>query len=159
MNYKHNIIWLSLVILSLVSIGCGTTQPYVSNELSSELILDQSDYHKFTYIRSYEDKGELVVYGKVRHLHDFCEKEGHVELVSVDDGGQVVYTASLPLLQQSKKRRGWYGAGFRTRVALPTQGKSLRLAFHDEGCYSGFSYDCQNPTTDSKKPVAPVKNQ
>lgn len=126
----------------VASVGCATTVPYVSNEVGALITTTPSRFHEFTYVRAYEDDGELVLYGKLRHTHDFCEQEGHVDLAIDDVNNAFTFTASLPLRQQSRKRQGWYGAGFRTRVALDAPARFIRLVFHDPGCHTGPSFDC-----------------
>lgn len=107
-----------LLAVVMASAGCATTTPYISNDLNAQIAATPSPFHEFTYVRAYEDQGELVVYGKLRHNHVACEREGHVDLAVEDAHQNTVYAASLPMRRQSNKRHGWYGAGFRTRVLL-----------------------------------------
>ena len=130
-----------LVAVVLAGAGCVTTTPYIANEIGAEIAATPSPFHEFAYVRAYEDAGELVVYGKLRHNHVACEREGHVDLAIEDASQNTIYTASLPIRRQSNKRHGWYGAGFRTRVPLKSVAGVVRLAFHDQGCH-GASYDC-----------------
>ncbi|MBW2732525.1 MAG: hypothetical protein JRH20_09030 [Deltaproteobacteria bacterium] len=136
-----NVLVIGLVTVTTASTGCATTTPYISNELGAQIAATPSPFHKFTYVRVDEDDGELVVYGKLRHNHVTCDREGHVDLVVEDAGQNTIYTASLPMRRQSNKRRGWYGAGFRTRIYVGSQASTVRLAFHDPGCH-GASFDC-----------------
>ena len=140
---KTNIVVSGLFVSVFAATGCATTTPYISNELGVQIAATPSPFHEFTYVRAYEDDDELVVYGKLRHNHVTCEREGHVDLAIEDAGHKTVYTASLPMRRQSNKLHGWYGAGFRMRVPLKSQASLLRLAFHDPGCHE-VPFDCGN---------------
>jgi hypothetical protein len=137
-----NMVAIGLCAVVFAGTGCATTTPYIANELGAQIAATPSAFHEFTYVRAYEDDGELVLYGKLRHTHDFCEQEGHVDVAIDDVNNPSAFTASLPLRQQSRKRQGWYGAGFRTRVALNAPARFIRLVFHDPGCHTGPSFDC-----------------
>jgi hypothetical protein len=130
-----------LVVLVLAGSGCATTTPYISNEIGAQIAATPSPFHEFTYVRAHEDDGDLVIYGKLRHNHVTCDREGHVDLAIEDAGHNTIYAASLPMRRQSNKRHGWYGAGFRTRVPIESQASAIRLAFHDLGCH-GATFDC-----------------
>ncbi len=143
MNWTQSALFIGVIVVT-VGAGCVQKQPYISNELDAQVLMRPTEFHEFTYVRAYEDDGELVIYGKCRHTHGFCEREGHVDLVIEDDRGIIIHTESLPLRRQSSKKRGWYGAGFRTKVALDSHAGTLRLAFHDAGCHTGYSFDCDS---------------
>ena len=129
-----------LFVVVISGTGCAATTPYIWNDLDARVAATPSPFHEFTYVRVYEKRGELVVYGKVRHEHEFCEDEGYVDLVV--EGHDGVQAVSLPLLRQSYKRHGWYGAGFRARLGVSSPPSSIRLAFHDDACHVGDTFDC-----------------
>ena len=90
-----------------------------------------------------DDEGEILLYGKVKHVHAFCEREAHVDLVSVDNKGKILFNRSLALRKQSHRVRGWHGAAFRARISRADVGDgTLVLAFHDADCYEDMTYDC-----------------
>lgn len=136
-----NILVSGLIAVAMASAGCATTTPYISNELDARIAATPSPFHEFTYVAAYEDDGEIVVYGKLRHNHVTCDREGHIDLALEDSGQNTVYTASLPMRRQSNKQHGWYGAGFRTKIPFSSKVGAVRLAFHDPECH-GASFDC-----------------
>lgn len=125
--------------------GCATmnAKPYVSNDTERQIETSPSDYHRFEYVRLENDKSEIVLYGKVAHVHAYCEREAHVDLVSIDKNGTVLFNKSLALRKQSHRVRGWHGAAFRARINRADIGDgTLVLAFHDADCYRDMTYDC-----------------
>ncbi len=147
---------ISVVVIlqaSMLWTGCAATEPYLYSEIEQNIVWDQSQHHRFSYLRAYEQDGQLVVYGRIRHLHGACAREGHVDLLLADASGKVVHDASLPLRRQSSKRRGWYGAGFRTRFDSIPGASTLRLSFDDTGCHRKVLH----PRADDR-PSAPGRN-
>jgi len=72
-----NVLVIGLIAVAMAGAGCATTTPYISNELGAQIAVTPSPFHEFAYVRAYEDDGELVVYGKLRHNHVTCDREGH----------------------------------------------------------------------------------
>ncbi len=143
-----------LAVACGLEVGCASRQPFAVHDPLSPVALESSPYHEFTYVRVYERNGELVVYGKVRHEHEFCENEGHVDLVM--EGSDGTRVASLPLRNQSARQRGWYGAAFRARLNVGAAPDVVRLAFHDDGCHAGGTYDCgDNRALNATEPDSP----
>jgi len=124
-----------LLAIALSGSGCATTTPYVYNESTLNVKLEESPFHRVTYLRAYVDDGELVVYGKVEHREGHCAQKEHVDLSIRNDRGEDVRTEELPLKQStSPKQHGWYGAAFRTRIEhAPVCGSSVVVVVHD-GC-------------------------
>jgi len=134
---------VGIAVVAFASSGCATTVPYINKDLPEPLELSDTAFHQFSSVTAYEDGGEVVLYGKARHSHSYCKTEGHVDIASVDEQGQVIYTASLPLKGSSSRKGGWYRADFRTRIdGKALRGTTVRLAFHDADCVSGFAFDC-----------------
>jgi hypothetical protein len=132
-----------VVASSIALVGCQSQGTYLNNSVQSPVELQPSRFHEFAYVRLYADDGELVVYGKVRHLHGSCAAAPHVDLVILDSQERPVMTQSLPLARRGKRRRGWFGAAFRTRISgHPQPGERVRLAFHDCGCVPDGAFDC-----------------
>jgi len=125
--------------------GCATTLPYVYNDSKLDVSVAESEFHRVTYVRAYEEDGELVVYGKVEHSHGYCARDEHVDVAIKDARGQDVLAGSLPLKRTtSPKQHGWYGASFRTKLkATPASGSRILLVVHDSGCTTvDGSFDC-----------------
>ena len=126
--------------------GCiASTRLFVSNDYSKTLKTTDSSFHQFKYVRLYEEDGALVLYGKIAHTHQFCEGKAHVDLAGVDADGTVIYKSSLAIRPQSGRKRGWYGAAFRTRIPTNALGNgTLQLSFHDAGCHGDHTFDCDD---------------
>jgi len=140
---KSTLSMVGITVLACAFPGCATTAPYLNTDLPEPLELNDTPFHQFSSVTAYEDDGELVLYGKAQHSHTFCKTEGHVDVAGIDAQGQVVYTASLPLKGRSSRKGGWYRADFRTRIeGSALRGTTVRLAFHDVECVSGFAFDC-----------------
>jgi len=135
--------WMACTLVS-VAFGCVSAVPHVNNRSKLPVALTPSNNHQFSevVVTTDEERGELVLFGRVRHLHDPCKEEGHVDLTVEDAQGSVWHAASIPIVERGG-RRGWYGASFRARIpgVLPNPGQ-LRLAFDDASCTALF--DCGN---------------
>lgn len=138
--------------------GCATVRPYMYSDLETPIAVTGSEYHRISYVRAYEDDGELVVYGKVEHSHGYCPTEGHVDLAMTDRYGKTVQAESLPLRVGSPKQHGWYGASFRTKFkGAPAVDSRLSLAIHDAGCRAGATFDCgENVAATAAPPPEPA---
>lgn len=130
------------LLLSLVT-GCAATQTYLHNDSRLAIGTADSPYHVLTYLRVYEENGDLVLYGKVSHRHGYCPREAHVELAIWDSSGKTVQSESLPLRLTRLKQHGWNGASFRTKLKrLPEGSLQARVVVHDDGCSEQPSFDC-----------------
>jgi hypothetical protein len=124
--------------------GCSHSLPYVSTGPDVDFEFADSARHQLTYIRAYEEGGELVVYGKVEHRHGDCAQEGHVELSVADGGGSPLWSGSAPLRRSSPKLHGWSGASFRSRIEGLVPGRSrLVVTFHEQGCLEPAAVGCR----------------
>lgn len=115
--------------------GCTMTRLHVSNDTRLDLRIAESEFHRITYVRVYEDDGELVLHGKVYH-DGHCVPEEHVDLAIKDGQGRAILTDNLLLMRRGGHRQyGWYGASFRTKIrALPTDAARIMLAVHETSC-------------------------
>ncbi len=142
--------WLACAVLSL-AFGCVSAVPHVNNRSGLKLAQAPSNNHQFSevVVTTDEERGELTVFGRVRHLHEQCKEEGHVDLTVEDAQGAVWYAGSVPIVERGG-RRGWYGASFRARIpgVLPSPGE-LRLAFDDASCTAWF--DCGNNRAEKRQ--------
>ena len=132
----------SLVGLAASS-GCASARPYISSNLDDPIEVSHSEVHELTYVRAYDDGDDLVIYGRVNHMHRFCPSEGHVDLVLIRQDGEVLERVSIPIVDRGTRRRGWFGAAFRARLTgHAAERASLRLAVHDERCFRQETFDC-----------------
>ena len=142
-NLKNLIGGALLLLSASQSVSCALTRPYIANESRYALDLKSSPHHEFSYVRLYQEAGELVLYGKVDHRHGWCGAEPHVDLAVVGPDDTVVRQAGLSISDRGGKQHGWYGASFRVRLpVVPEKGESIRLAFHETGCADGENFEC-----------------
>jgi len=123
----------------LASTGCAATGTYIHNETPLQISIDAGPRHELGYLRTYLDGGELVVYGRLEHLHPPCYGAEGVELTVTDGNGVRRLLQGVPVRRVvSLKLHGWYGASFRARlVPPPSQGAQISLAVRDEACVPG----------------------
>lgn len=139
------------IVLTLTAVafiflnGCSlmARDQYVSTDQDIRIELVPSEPHKFSYVRAYNDNGDFVLYGKLDHLHERYEKGGHVDLTIIGADGQVIESASLPVVNRGNRRKGWNGAHFRVRLDQNVpETSSIRLLIHDDECLKGPTFDC-----------------
>jgi hypothetical protein len=148
-------VWVLLLGSALALSGCATVnaKPYVSNDTTRQIKTSPTELHRFKYvhIEEDEDENEIVLYGKIEHMHAFCEKEAHIDLASVDAQGNVQFKRSLAIRKQSQRVRGWHGAAFRARIDSTDIGNgTLVLAFHDVKCHKDLTFDCSGNQAKAK---------
>ncbi len=136
---------LLMTAVGTLALGCTSTRPYVTSDVKAPISLAPSSAHTFDSVDVSQDDGQLIVYGRVEHMHDHCPNDGHVDLAVVAKDGKVLHTASMVLAQRGRRGHGaWFSAHFRHRVAMALpDGASVRLAVHDDGCVGrDVVWDC-----------------
>jgi hypothetical protein len=129
------------VLLALA--GCLSQARHLYSSVDNPVELRAGAFHEFALVRVYADDGELVIYGKVRCAPSACSPPPHVVLAILDVQQRAVVERRLPLVDRGRRRRGWAGAAFRTRIpGHPQAGESIRLVLHDEGCAPETRLDC-----------------
>lgn len=153
---SRSAVWLLALVPAVVA-GCATTGPYQFNDTTLSVVPVRSTYHNISYVRSYVEDGEFVLYGKVEHNHGDCPNGEHVDLAVNDATDQVLITESLALKRTtSAKQHGWYGASFRTRLTpVPSAGARVTLVVHDSNCLpADGAFDCGENAAASVSSVA-----
>ena len=136
---------LALLGLSGALSSCVTTQPYIHHNVENSVRLLGTAAHAFRYVNVTEDDGELVVYGKIEHNHLACKSEGHVDVAVLNGNASPAFSTSIPVVRRNSRPHGWYGAAFRARLPVRlTEGQTVRLAFHDDGCVTTQAYNCRD---------------
>ena len=145
MQTATHVLVASLATFALALPACATTEGYVIKSVPGEVALQDSDFHSFEYVNLKRRKGQLVVYGKIRHDHAPCFTEGHVDLRVSSSGDATGFEASLPLRRGSHRARGWAGAAFRAELPYTLDdGARVRLAFHEDRCAKPASFRCRD---------------
>ncbi len=127
---------LASVVLVIAS-GCATSSPYIYNSLDAEIEVEQSQANEFTYLRAYEHRGELVIYGDVEPRGEPCCAPPIVELSIERSEGDTVQRVCIPVVDRGSYRRGWYGASFRARLqGYGREPCRIRFSIRDEACRS-----------------------
>ncbi len=143
-NFNNTfLILFSISLTAIMNSACASSSPYVSKNIDNKIELLKSRYHKFTYVHVQSEDNELVLYGKIKHTHGYCEKEGHVDLAIYKSDKKLIESTSLPIVNRGIRQKGWYGAAFRMKLArkLPKDA-SLKLAIHDSNCTSDSTFNC-----------------
>lgn len=138
-NHKA-VVLAGLILLSLAS--CKTTVPYVNNTSNLRLRIAESEFHTITYVRAYEDDGELVLFGKVDHHHGDCAREPQIEVVITSARSGEPQIVNLPIRRGPSYQFGWHRASFRTRMLLPEQDSHVAVRVRDEMCATA-GIDCE----------------
>jgi len=129
--------------LTVLSLACGSTGPYISNESNLEIDLLPSPIHKFTYVNVNRDGKGVSLHCKVDHPQGFLTAEGHVDLAVLDSRGSVLVMESLPIVNHGGRRQRWQDASFRTRLPpQAVQGSRIRLSFHTSPSPDGRNFNC-----------------
>ncbi len=144
-SLAHKVLAVGLLLTSLS--GCKTTVPYVNNDANVRLQIAKSEFHTVTYVRAYEEDGELVLFGNVDHHHGDCAREPHVEIEITDAGSDARRVVKVPLRRGSTYRYGWHRASFRTKVRpVPEPGSRIEVTVRDERCASA-GIECDGKAT------------
>ncbi len=138
----------SMVLFGLAGIlagGCASTGPYVSSNVSNPVTTHASECQQFEYVRV-EQKGEqLTLYGKLDSNDHACQRRGHVQVTVSDAEGNALERFCLSIVDRGQRRRGWFGAAFRTRIpyTLPP-GAAVELSICDDVCRDPDQpFDCE----------------
>lgn len=95
-----------------------------------------------------QDGDELIVSGRVRRCCNFCydDVRGHIDIVVVDVGGEVLGSASAFYSPRSIPKNGPRYSTFSTRMNLVLpEGAVVRTAYHEhpESAHGNKTFQCQ----------------
>lgn len=139
---KTQILKLTLCVLGLTTLGCGSATNLVKAKAATIVTLPSQTHHLYE-VYAFQEGDNLVIYGKVKQTSGFCITPGHVDVAIVGKNGDVVSTFGIPSIKRGgKKRPGWFGAHYRARIKMMVPlFAQIRLAFHGDHCYPGMTFD------------------
>ena len=144
-DFIRRVLTLPAIMISLLMCSCVSRSiPYISNDIDLKIKLVPTRCHEFLYVRAYYKGDELVLYGKLKHVHDVCKIEGHVDLAVMNGDGSIVDSMNLPVVDRGNHRKGWNGAHFRTRIAKQSSdAAAIRLSYHHPDIHKHSVMGCE----------------
>jgi len=119
-----------------LGVGCASSTPYVMSSIESEISVRNSKVNEFSFVRVYDDRDELVIYGKVEPHYSYCRSSPLVELSIEQEDGAVLEHVCIPIVNRGTRRRGWFGASFRARLPCHESRRAkIQLSFRDSRCF------------------------
>ena len=130
---------IRFVIFSIAFSGCGPAQ---RADLGSGTAIHEDAPSKsicVVNVRSNQYDKELVISGDVRRECNFCYEDvrGHIDIVVLDSGRDVLGTASTFYNPRNIPRTGRRSSSFTVRLPVTVrEGAVIRTAYHED---SGFA--------------------
>lgn len=152
-DFIRRVLALPTILVALLILSCVSRSiPYISNDIDLKIKLVPTRCHEFYYVRAYYKGDELVLYGKLKHVHDICKIEGHVDLAVISDDGSIIDSMNLPVADRGKHRKGWNGAHFRIKIAKRfPDADTIRLSYHHPDIHQHSVGGCER--------CAPIKTK
>ena len=133
---------ITIGLLSIQFMGCSSRLNLVKNGtyLAEGL---KSDGIDVSSVSVYEDKGRLVVSGKLRRTNRHHSYPGHVDIAILAKDGSVLAKTSvknkMPFIGRSKRRSSSFTAKF---DILPPEGSTIQVAFHRKSSSNAAQFNC-----------------
>ncbi len=136
-QFKNYSIVFSLLLVLLLQflVSCSTTHHYLNKNVKNQIKLNDSDHHKFKYVRIEKNGEELIIYGKVNHLHQEQCGPTHVLFKVNSENGKMIHKVAIPFENGCGNIRGWNGASFRAKLKMKISDSDLlEMFFDDDSC-------------------------
>lgn len=117
-------------ILALAAVGgmlaCASSGPMVAKDVSNSVWLMPSDSHEIATLTIENQRGELVLEGKVKQLRGQHDKSGHVKVSIIGADSTVLGTRLIPLGPNAKR------VDFRTTLGTAIPNDAIVVVAFDD---------------------------